>query len=89
MKKTVIASGLAVVVFLGITYVYAGASGFGPGNGRRNCAGGWGASNLTSEQQTKTQELREKHYNEVAPFRNKMISLRQELQTLWSDPKAR
>jgi periplasmic protein CpxP/Spy len=88
MKKTVIALGLAVVLLLGITYVYAGGPGFGPGNGPRNCAGGWGASNLTSEQQTKMQEVRQKHYNEVAPLRDKMFSLRQELRTLWSDPKA-
>ncbi len=88
MKKMVIAAGLAVVMFLGGTYVYAGPSGFGPGNGRRDCAGGWGAMNLTSEQQTKIQELRQKHYNEVAPLRNKMFSMREELRTLWSDPKA-
>ena len=34
------------------------------------------------------QELHQKHYNEVAPLREKMFSLRQELRTLWSDPKA-
>ena len=88
MKKTLIALGLVVAMLLGITYVYAGGPGFGPGHGRRNCAGGLGASNLTSEQQTKMQELRQKHYNEVAPFRDKMFSLRQEIRTLWSDPKA-
>jgi len=88
MKKTVIALGLAVVILLGITYVYAGGPGFGPGRGPRNSAGGLGAANLTSEQQTKLQELRQKHYNEVAPFRDKMFSLRQEIRTLWSDPKA-
>lgn len=88
MKKTVIVLGLAVVVLLGITYVYAGGPGFGSGNGPRNCAGKWGASNLTSEQQTKMQGLRQQHYDEVAPLRDKMFNLRQELRTLWSDPKA-
>jgi protein CpxP len=88
MKKTVIALGLAVVMLLGITYVYAGGPGFWPGHGPRNCAGGLGAANLTSEQQTKLQELRQKRYNEAAPFRDKMFSLRQEIRTLWRDPKA-
>ena len=88
MKKTAIALGLAVVVALGATYVFAGGPGFGPGKGPRNCGEGWEAANLTSEQQTKIQELRQQHHNEVAPLRDKMVSLRQELRTLWSDPQA-
>jgi len=88
MKKTVIALGLAVVVVLAGTYVYAGGPGFGSGKGSWNCAGGWGAANLTLEQQTKMQGLRQQHHDEVAPLRDKMVSLRQELRTLWSDPKA-
>jgi Spy/CpxP family protein refolding chaperone len=88
MKKIMIALGLAVVVALGAPYVFAGGPGSGPGKGPRNCGGGWGAANLTSEQQMKIQELRDQHYNEIAPLRDKMVSLRQELQTLWSDPKA-
>ena len=88
MKKTVIALGLAVVMLVGITYVYAGGPGFGPGKGPRDCAGGCGGLNLTSEQQTKMKEMRQQHYNEVAPLRDKMFNLRQELRTLWSDPKA-
>ena len=88
MKKTVIALGLAVVVALGATYVYAGGRGFGPGKGSGSRAGGCRTANLTSEQQTKIQELRQQHHNEVAPLRDKMDSLRQELRTLWSDPKA-
>ena len=84
----VIAAGLAVVILLGITSVYAGGWGFGPGGGRGNCAGCLGASNLTSEQQTKIQELRQKHFSEVTPLREKMFSLRQDLRTLWSDPTA-
>jgi Spy/CpxP family protein refolding chaperone len=88
MKKTVIAVGLAVVVVLAAHYVYAGGPGFGPGKGPRNNAGGCAAANLTSEQQTKIQGLRQQHHDEVAPLRNKMVSLRQELRALWSDPKA-
>ena len=44
--------------------------------------------NLTSEQQTQMKDLQQKHYNEMAPLREKMVNLRQELRTLWADPKA-
>ena len=88
MKKMVIAAGLAVVMLLGVTSVYAGGWGLGPRGGRGNCAGCLGASNLTSEQEKEIQELRQKHFSEVAPLREKMVSLRQALRALWSDPKA-
>jgi periplasmic protein CpxP/Spy len=88
MKKATIVLGLAMAVVLGVTSVYAGGPGFGPGKGPRKSAGGMGAASLTSEQQTKMQELRLQHRNEVAPLRDKMIGLRQELRALWSDPKA-
>ena len=88
MKKTVIALGLAVVVVLAAVHVYEAGPGFGAGKGLRNCAGACGAANLAPEQQTKMQELRLQHQEEVAPLRDKMVILRQELRTLWSDPKA-
>ena len=92
MKKTLVVIGLVVVMFLGVSYVYARGPGFGsgrgPGVGPENCPGFGGASNLTSEQQTQMRDLQQKHYNEVAPLREKMYNLRQELRTLWADPKA-
>ena len=87
MKKTMFALGLAVLVVMGVSYVFAGGPGFGPGRGPGNCPGFWGVSNLTSEQQTKLQDLRQNHYTEVAPLKEKMFNLRQELQALWADPK--
>jgi Spy/CpxP family protein refolding chaperone len=94
MKKTLVVLGLVVVMFLGVSYTYARGPGFGAGKGpgagpgSGNCPGLGGASNLTSEQQTQMQGLRQKHYDEVAPLREKMFNVRQELRTLWSDPKA-
>ncbi|RPJ00346.1 MAG: periplasmic heavy metal sensor [Deltaproteobacteria bacterium] len=88
MKKTVIALGLAALVVMGVSYASAGGPGFGPGKGPGNCTGFFGVSNLTSEQQTQLQDLRQTHYNEIAPLRERMFSLRQELQALWADPKA-
>ena len=87
MKKTMFTLGLAVLVVVGVSYVFAGGPGFGPGKGPGNCPGFLGVSDLTSEQQTKLQDLRQNHHNEVAPLKEKMFNLRQELQVLWADPK--
>jgi Spy/CpxP family protein refolding chaperone len=93
MKKTLVVLGLVVVMFLGVSYTYARGPGFGAGKGpgvgpgSGNCPGLGGASNLTSEQQTQMRDLQQKHYNEMAPLREKMYSLRQEIRTLWADPK--
>ncbi len=94
MKKTLVVLGLVAVMFLGVSYTYARGPGFGAGKGpgagpgSGNCPGLGGASNLTSEQQTQMKDLQQKHYNEMAPLREKMSNLRQELRSLWSDPKA-
>jgi Spy/CpxP family protein refolding chaperone len=95
MKKRMVAAGLIVMVALGVSYVFAGgpgsgprAGGYGPGNGPGNCGSFMGVTDLTPEQQAKLQDLRKKHHEEMAPLREKMFSLRQDLQTLWADPKA-
>ena len=87
MKKLMIALGLVAILLVGGSYVFAGGPGSGPGVGPKNCPGPCGAANLTPDQQTKLQDLRNKHRDEVAPLREKMISLRQELRALWSDSK--
>ena len=90
MKKTLVALGLVAVMFLGVSYVYARGPGFGagqgPGAGQGNCPGCGGALNLTPEQQTQMKELRQKHFEEMAPVREKMFNLRQELRALWAKP---
>jgi Spy/CpxP family protein refolding chaperone len=96
MKKTLVALGLVAVMFLGISYVYARGPGFGPGPGHvrgpgagpGNCPGCGGGLNLTTEQQTQMKLLQENHYKEVAPLREEMANLRQELRTLWANPQA-
>ena len=65
MKKTMIALGLAAVMFLGISYVFAQDQGPVPGHGRgwmhgQEHRGHWDKLNLTPEQRTKFQELRRK-----------------------------
>lgn len=83
MRKLVVVLGLAAVVVLGVSYVYAQGQGYG--------RTGWGYerwSSLTPEQRTKFQELRQKFNDETAQLRGAIVTQRLELQSLWSDPKA-
>ena len=83
MKKTIIVLGMVAVMLFGVAYVYAQ----GPGYGRM----GWGHgkwSSLTPEQQTKFQELRKKFTDDTAQLRSTIFTKRQELRSLWTDPKA-
>jgi zinc resistance-associated protein len=88
MKKKVVVLGLVAVMVLGVAYAFAQGPGQGPGPGHRP---GWGHdkwSSLTSEQQTKIQELRQKFNDETAQLRGTMLTKRLELQSLWRNPKA-
>ena len=94
MKKTIV--GLMVVALLATAGV-AMAQGWGRGPGYGPCAGygpgagpqgAWGTGlNLTAEQQQKMQALRESHFSEMGPIREKMISKKAELQGLWAQPE--
>ena len=89
MKKMIIALGLAVVMLLGVTYVYAQGPGMGPGH--RGMHESWGPGKdypLTPEQKTKLQELRQKFREENAKLIGALVTKRLELQSLWTDPKA-
>ncbi len=93
MKKTIIVLGLAVVMFLGVSYVFAQDPGAGPGYGygwmhgqeHRGC---WDKLNLTPEQKAKFQELRRKFIAENAQLIGAIVAKRLELRSLWTDPKA-
>ena len=84
-----------VVILLGAVLVYAQGPGqgpgYGPGRGHGRCweSGdpGKGAS-LTDEQRAQLQDLRKKFHDETAQLRESVFAKRQELQSLWSDPKA-
>lgn len=93
MKKTLVALGLVAVMFLGVSYTYAArGQGFGPGQGSGTGQGpgsrvGLANCPLTAEQQTQMRELRQKHFEEMAPVREEMFKLRQELRALWAKPE--
>jgi len=91
MKKTIIiglclALGLALIA----TVALAWGPGFGPGFGR-----GFGGPayvsppipNLTAEQSSKIQTLREAFLKETEPLQKDLLTKRTELRNLWSDPK--
>lgn len=93
MKKVMIALGLAVVMFSGVSYVFAQDSGAGPGHGQRwmhgqEHRGHWDKLNLTPEQKAKFQELRRKFIAENAQLIGAIVAKRLELRSLWTDPKA-
>jgi Spy/CpxP family protein refolding chaperone len=91
MKKTMIALGLVAVMILGFTYAYAQGPGFGPGHRGMDYHESWGpgkVSNLTPEQKTKFQELRQKLNEETAQLKGALLTKRLELQSLWINPKA-
>jgi len=91
MKKMIITLGLVALMLFGVTYVYAQGKGFGPGRKgepywESSNPGKW--SNLTPEQRTKFQELRQKFNEETAQLRGTILTKRVELQSLWTNPKA-
>jgi Spy/CpxP family protein refolding chaperone len=92
MKKMMVVLAAAALV-LGVAYAYAQGPGFGPGRGYGygpcGYCGDYGASNpLTQDQRTQLRELRQKFFDETASLRDSMRTKRQELRSLWSDPKA-
>jgi len=93
MKKAMIALGLVVVMFLGVSYVFAQDPGAGPGHGHgwmhgQERWGHWGKLNLTPEQRAKFRELRRKFIAENAQLVGALVAKRLEFRSLWTDPKA-
>jgi zinc resistance-associated protein len=87
MKKRVIL-GMAIVLALAIMASGALA---GPGYGR-GFGGGYGYGyptipNLTSDQSAKIQALQKAHLEEIAPLQQQLLAKRNELRTLWLNPK--
>ena len=91
MKKMMIALGLAVVMLLGVSYVYAQEQSDPPRHERMHGEKSWGHGkglNLTPEQKEKFRELRRKFIAENAQLIGGLVAKRLELRSLWSDPKA-
>jgi zinc resistance-associated protein len=85
MKKNIFISMVAIVA---VALLASGAMAWAPGHGR-----GWGYGagygyaaipNLTPEQSSKLQEIREANLKEIAPLQEKLFKDRMELRTLWA-----
>jgi len=92
MKKvtlTLMALFLAAAV---ATTALAYGPGRGPGKGfsgwcdARGNARGYAALNLSEDQKTKLNTLRENHWKDVAPLREQMTAKRDALRKLWLEP---
>jgi len=88
MKKLMV-----TVMALTVTAVIAStALAFGPGRGPgygpcgRGDYEGYRGLNLTAEQKTKINELRDAHFKDVKPLRDQMFTKRDELRKLWLEP---
>jgi Spy/CpxP family protein refolding chaperone len=91
MKKTIIALGLLMLMFWGVSYVYAQEQAGPPRHGwmhREKSWGHWKGLGLTSEQKVKFKELRRKFIEENAQLIGGLLGKRLELWALWTDPKA-
>jgi len=90
MKKALIALGLVMVMFFGVSYVYAQEQGDPARHGWMHGEKSWGQGkrlNLTPEQKAKFQELRRKFVAENAQLIGGLMAKRLELRALWTDPK--
>ena len=91
MKKVMLALGLVMVMFFGVTYVFAQEKSDPPRHGWMHGEKSWGQGkrpNLTPEQKAKFQELRRKFVEENAQLIGALVAKRLELRSLWTDPKA-
>jgi len=82
-RNIIIALSLTLVLALVATVAMAWGPRFGPG-----LAGGPPFANLTAEQSSQIQALREAYQKEIEPLREEMLAKRTELRSLWSTPNA-
>ena len=90
-KTTIIGLGLVLGLALVATVVLAWPGpGFGPGFGRGFGGPAYGSPpipNLTADQSTQIQALRDAFLKEIQPLQQDLWTKRTDLRTLWSDPK--
>jgi len=91
MKKAIMGLGLVMVMFFGISYVYAQEQGDPPRHRWMQGEKSWDHGkrlNLTPDQKARSQELRRKFIGENAQLVGGLVAKRLELRSLWTDPKA-
>ena len=89
MKKTIIIGlSLTLAVALAASIALAWGPGFGRGFGMGPGSCTPPIPNLTAEQSSQIQTLRDAFLKEIEPIQNDLQAKRAEFQNLWSDPKA-
>ena len=89
-KTTIVGLGLVLALALVATVALAWGPGFGPGSGRGFGGPAYGAPpipNLTADQSTQIQALRDAFLKDIEPLQQNLWTKRTDLRTLWSDPK--
>ncbi len=84
-RRITIAAGILLIGLIATAaFAYGGGRGHGGWfcDGRGMMAGFYGL-NLTADQTAKINALRDNHWKEVQPLRDKMFTKRNELRTLW------
>lgn len=85
MKKIMV----TIMALLVTAMIATAAPAFGPGRGPgygpcgRGDFGGFGELNLTADQKTKLNELRDAHFKDIKPLQEQMFAKRDELRKLW------
>jgi Spy/CpxP family protein refolding chaperone len=84
MKKNIV---IGMVVVLAVTLIVSAAMAWGPGYGRGVGYGpGFGnppVSNLTTEQTSRIQAIRQVNFQEIGPLQEQLSAKRTELRNLW------
>jgi Spy/CpxP family protein refolding chaperone len=89
-KTTIVGLGLILALALVATVALAWGPGFGPRFGRGFGGPAYGSPpipNLTAEQSSKIQTLRETFLKESEPFQKALLAKKIELRNHWPDPK--
>jgi Spy/CpxP family protein refolding chaperone len=88
MKKKMLVMMALLFVAAVATSAFAFGGGRGPGYGPcgQGDARGLAALNLTAEQTAQIKAMREAHWKDMKPLRDKMFAKRDELRKLWLEP---
>jgi Spy/CpxP family protein refolding chaperone len=88
MKKVTVTVMALLVTAMIATAALAFGPGRGPGYGPcgRGDFGGFGELNLTADQKTKLNELRDAQFKDIKPLQDQMFTKRDDLRKLWLEP---
>lgn len=78
---------LTVILLSSVGTAFAGPWGRGMGMGPGYGPGPYATANLTAEQSSQLQALRDDFLKEISPLQNALFAKRSEMQMLWASPQ--